>query len=108
MPYARIPLDHVWIDDQEVRLAIGTLTLERDDPMPDVHGLKSWSASLAVEGYPLADISRDRVRFRATGDGRRFAGDVYVTNTRVSSATGIDVTLQGTGPLDGFDDSLLD
>lgn len=107
MPSAQIGLDRGWIDGEEIKLEGGVLLLQRRDPMPGVAGLKSWTANLSVAGYPLADVSRDAIEFRAEGEGREFRGSAYITNTRTSSSSGVEITVSGTGPLDGFDESLL-
>lgn len=107
MPSAQIGLNRAWIDGEEIELDGGVLLLQRRDPLPGVAGLRSWTASLTVAGYPLADVSRDAIEFRAEGEGREFRGSAYITNTRTSSSAGVEMTVSGTGPLDGFDESLL-
>lgn len=72
LPSAQIGLDPAWIDGEEIKLEGGVLLLQRRDPTPGVAGLKSWTANLSVAGYPLADVSRDAIEFRADGEGREF------------------------------------
>jgi hypothetical protein len=82
--------------------------LRRDDPLPGLPGLRSWTASASLESFPQDSIEPDGVRFRAFGAGREFSGDAIITKTRVSSTGGMEITINGTGPLDGFDEALLD
>ena len=107
MPLAQIGLDRAWIDGEELELEGGVLLLQRRDPMPGIAGVRSWTANLNVAGYPLADVSRDVIEFRAEGEGREFRGSAYIINTRTSSSSGVEMTVSGTGPLDGFQESLF-
>lgn len=81
------------------------LTVGRDEPVPGVSGLKSWSVqgkADRVGGLPEDATLRMRLR-----DGRVLVGHGLLSNQRISSdAAGVRSRFEfhGTGPLDGLTD----
>lgn len=88
------------------RLGRATLNLYRDEPVPGVRGLKSWTVfgQLGRAG-PLPE---DADAVMVLDDGRMLKGRALLTSTRISADWRGSTTAyeyRGTGPLEGTTDA---
>lgn len=78
------------------------LTLQRDDPVPGVRGLKSWRLSGdLIEPTQLPEDARIEA---TVGDGRLLSGRALLTGHNIAvnrDVASVTYEYQGTGPLAG-------
>ena len=100
MHYRQLLIEALRVGDQDLGQAI--LTLQRDDPLPGVRGLKSWRISgELVEQRPLPDEADVTALM---GYARLLTGRVLLVGHRISVDRGsasVEYEYKGTGPLSG-------
>lgn len=100
MHYRHLPVDALRVGDQDLGAAI--LTLQRDDPLPGVRGLKSWRLSGELEGP--SELPDDAEISALLRDARVLTGRALLTGHRISVERGsasVAYEYRGTGPLSG-------
>lgn len=100
MPSRQYELSELRVAGTAFPLRSGQLHVTRDDPMPGVAGLTSWTISAITD--PIWMEPDDHPVEAVSTDGQRFSGRAILTNTN-----GTAHRFQGNGPLDGFDRSEL-
>lgn len=100
MHYRQLPVEALRVGDREFGAA--TLTLQRDDPLPGVRGLKSWRLSGELDGP--SQLPEDAEITALLADTRVLTGRALLTGHRTSVTRGsawVEYEYRGTGPLRG-------
>lgn len=101
MPVRSFPIASLRAGSEDLGRAM--LRLRRNDPDPDIPGIKSWLVSGRTEF--LGPLPNDIDIVAILVDGRKLAGRVVLTSHTINSQTGrAGFRYSGTGPLDGIQD----
>ena len=99
MGYGNILVRSFRVEGKELGQA--TLALRRDDPEPDIRGLKSWGFS--GETDQVGPMAEDAEVSATLPDGREVKGRAFLTTQHIQAGRGLSTSYvyKGTGPLEG-------